>query len=60
MYDSDGAGQKAALRAIPILRSEGLKVKVLLLQEGKDPDEYLKTQGYDAMHQLLEHAPSDM
>ena len=60
LYDSDGAGQKAALRAIPILRSEGLKVKVLLLQEGKDPDEYLKTHGYDAMHQLLEDAPSDM
>ncbi len=60
LYDSDGAGQKAALRAIPILRNEGLKVKVLLLQEGKDPDEYLKTHGYDAMRTLLEEAPSDL
>ena len=60
LYDSDGAGQKAALRAIPILRNEGLKVKVLLLQEGKDPDEYLKTHGYDAMKTLLEGAPSDL
>ncbi|MBP3886492.1 MAG: DNA primase [Cellulosilyticum sp.] len=60
LYDSDGAGQKAALRAIPILRSEGLKVKVLLLQEGKDPDEYLKTHGYEAMKALLEGAPSDI
>ena len=60
LYDSDGAGQKAALRAIPILRNEGLKVKVLLLQEGKDPDEYLKTHGYEAMRQLLEGAPSDL
>ena len=60
LYDSDGAGQKAALRAIPILRSEGLKVKVLLLQEGKDPDEYLKTHGYEAMRTLLEGAPSDI
>lgn len=60
LYDSDGAGQKAALRAIPILRAEGLKVKVLLLKEGKDPDEYLKTHGYDAMKALLEGAPSDI
>ena len=60
LYDSDGAGQKAALRAIPILRSEGLKVKVLLLKEGKDPDEYLKTHGYDAMKALLEGAPADI
>lgn len=60
LYDSDGAGQKAAMRAIPILRQEGLKVKVLLLQEGKDPDEYLKTHGYDAMKALLEGAPADV
>ena len=60
LYDSDGAGQKAALRAIPILRNEGLKVKVLLLQEGKDPDEYLKTHGYEAMRELLEGAHSDL
>lgn len=60
LYDSDGAGQKAALRAIPILRAEGLKVKVLLLQEGKDPDEYLKTHGYEAMKALIEGAPSDI
>ena len=35
-------------------------MKVLLLQEGKDPDEYLKTHGYDAMKTLLEGAPSDL
>lgn len=60
LYDSDNAGQKAALRAIPILRNEGIKVKVLLLKEGKDPDEYLKTHGYDAMKALLEGAPPDI
>lgn len=60
LYDSDGAGQKAALRAIPILRAEGLKIRVLLLKEGKDPDEYLKTHGFDAMKALLEGAPSDI
>lgn len=60
LYDSDAAGQKAATRAIPILRAEGLKVKVLTLKEGKDPDEYLKTHGYEAMKNLLEQAPSDI
>ncbi len=60
LYDSDQAGQKAALRAIPILRGEGLKVKVLLLEEGKDPDEYLNLHGYEAMKALLEGAPVDI
>ena len=52
------SGQRAALKAIPILRHEELKVKVLQLKEGKDPDEYLKTHGYDAMRELLESAPT--
>ena len=60
LYDSDGAGQKAALRAIPILRNEGIKVKVLQLKEGKDPDEFLKTHGYETMKQLIEEAPVDI
>ncbi len=60
LYDSDTAGQKAALRAIPILRQEGIKVKVLTLKEGKDPDEFLKTHGYDAMNELIERAPMDI
>lgn len=60
LYDSDNAGQKAALRAIPILRQEGIKVKVLSLKEGKDPDEFLKTHGYDAMKELIESAPMDI
>ena len=60
LYDSDGAGQKAALRAIPILRNEGIKVKVLQLKEGKDPDEFLKAHGYEAMKKLVEEAPVDI
>lgn len=60
LYDSDNAGRNAALRAIPILRNEGFKIKVLQLKEGKDPDEYLKTHGHEAMKCLLEDAPSDI
>ena len=44
-YDSDGAGIKAALRAIPILKSVGMSVKVLNMQPYKDPDEFIKNRG---------------
>ena len=41
-YDGDGAGVKAAQRAIPILEKAGLKVKVLQMRGAKDPDEFIK------------------
>lgn len=44
-YDSDEAGQKAASRAIPILRDTGILVKVLTISGGKDPDEYIRSNG---------------
>lgn len=44
-YDSDGAGRKAALRAIPILRKAGLSGKVVHLEPYKDPDEFIKALG---------------
>ncbi len=42
-YDGDNAGQAAALKSIPILEGAGLHVKVSVLQNGLDPDEYIKT-----------------
>ena len=44
-YDSDAAGQKAASRAIPMLREAGLLVKVLSVPGNKDPDEYIRSHG---------------
>ena len=44
-YDADEAGQKAASRAISILRPTGLHIKVLTVPNGKDPDEYIKSYG---------------
>lgn len=41
-YDSDGAGVKAALRAIPMLKEAGLTVRVIDMQPYKDPDEFIK------------------
>lgn len=44
-YDSDGPGKKASQRAIELLKNNGLKVKVICIPQGKDPDEFLKSQG---------------
>lgn len=60
LYDSDNAGKNAALRAIPILRGAGLKVRVLQLQGGKDPDEYLKQHTKEEVEALIKEAPSDI
>ena len=55
-YDSDGAGVKAALRAIPILRDVGMSIKVLNMQPYKDPDEFMKNLGADAFRERIEQA----
>ena len=55
-YDSDGAGQKAALRAIPILKDAGLRVRVLNLSPWKDPDEFVKNLGADEFRERISHA----
>lgn len=44
-FDSDGAGIKAALRAIPILKEVGLTAKVINMKPYKDPDEFIKALG---------------
>ena len=44
-YDSDGAGIKAARRAIPILREAGISARVLNMKPYKDPDEFIKALG---------------
>ena len=53
LYDSDKAGQNATARAIPILEKAGLRVKVLHVQDAKDPDEFLKKFGPDRFKLLL-------
>ncbi len=55
-YDSDGAGTKAALRAIGILRDVGLKGRVLNLEPYKDPDEFIKALGREEFEQRLKKA----
>ena len=55
-YDSDKAGIKAALRAIPILKEAGISVKVLNMQPYKDPDEFIKNLGTEAFRERIEKA----
>jgi len=55
-YDSDQAGQAAALRGMDILHRKGCKVKVLHVTDGKDPDEFIKKNGKAAFLTLLQEA----
>lgn len=55
-YDSDGAGTKAALRAIPILKEVGISVKVLCMEPYKDPDEFIKNLGAEAFRERIAEA----
>ena len=53
-YDNDGAGQKAAPRAITILEKLDVRVRVRRMEGAKDPDEYIAKFGPDAFRNLLE------
>ncbi len=55
-YDGDGAGQKATLRGLDILKNEGLDVRVVSLPDGLDPDDVVKKFGAEAYGQLLEES----
>lgn len=56
-YDSDDAGEKAARRAIPMLRKYRTRTKWFSMLPAKDPDEYIKTFGKDAFDTLITNAP---
>ncbi len=55
-YDSDSAGTKAALRAIPMLREAGMIVKVINMQPYKDPDEFIKNMGNEEFAKRMKEA----
>ncbi len=62
-YDADGAGQKAAERAIPILKDTGLRVRVVTVPGGKDPDEFMRNYGEEGparFRQLVEQSGTDV
>lgn len=55
-YDSDNAGVAAAIRGISIMKGAGLNVKVLRIEDGKDPDEFIKKHGREAFERLVKKA----
>ena len=59
-FDQDEAGQKAARKSLDVLLEEGLKVHVVELPAGDDPDTFLKADGGDAYRARLDEAPPAM
>ncbi|MBD5632032.1 MAG: DNA primase, partial [Clostridia bacterium] len=55
-YDGDGAGQKANMRGLEILKSEAINVKVVPLPEGLDPDDVIKQRGQEGYQKCLDAA----
>lgn len=55
-YDSDGAGTRAALRAVGILKEAGLTGRVISLKPYKDPDEFIKNLGAEAFQEKIDEA----
>ncbi|MCQ2546699.1 MAG: DNA primase [Clostridia bacterium] len=55
-YDADNAGQTAALRGLDILYAEDCRAKVLVVNDGKDPDEFIKAKGREAFLKLAAEA----
>ncbi len=54
LFDSDAAGQRAAMRSLEVCLGEGIYPSYLKLPEGKDPDDFVQSQGPEAMQALLE------
>src|SRR5699024_7437752 len=54
-YDSDEAGTRAALRAVPILRDAGISAKVVRMDPYKDPDEFIKNLGAEEYERRIQN-----
>lgn len=57
-YDSDGAGTKAALRALEIMREFEMPARVISLKPYKDPDELIQAEGQEEFERRIENAIS--
>jgi len=55
-YDSDDAGTRAALRAVPILKDAGVTARVIRMEPYKDPDEFIKNLGAEAFEERIAKA----
>ena len=55
-YDSDEAGQRATMRALPIVQESGADVFIVNVPDGKDPDEFVRKHGKEAFAELIKNA----
>ena len=55
-YDGDSAGQNANLRGLDIFQKEGLKIRIVPLPDGLDPDEVIRDRGTDGYRECIERA----
>ncbi len=60
VFDADAAGQKGAQRAIGLLRETGMKIRLVSIPDGKDPDEFIKNRGAANFKLLLERSAHDV
>ncbi|MBQ3259296.1 MAG: DNA primase, partial [Clostridia bacterium] len=60
VFDADAAGQKGAQRAIGMLREIGMRVRLITVPDGKDPDEFIKRNGAERFKLLLDRAANDV
>ena len=59
IYDGDGAGIKAALRGIGLILKEGMNVKVVLLPDGQDPDDFARRHTLDQVQDYIAQNEQD-
>ena len=59
IYDGDGAGIKAALRGIGLVLKEGMNVKVVLLPDGQDPDDFSRKHSLEEVQDYISHNEQD-
>ncbi len=60
VFDADAAGQKGAQRAIGLLRDVGMRIRLVTIPDGKDPDEFIKNNGPERFKLLVERASNDV
>ncbi len=59
-YDSDEAGSEATRKALSVFNTTGLKIRVLRLEGGKDPDEIIRVKGREYFQRLIDGAANDI
>ncbi len=60
IFDADAAGQKGAQRAIGLLREVGMRIRLVTIPDGKDPDEFIRKNGAERFRLLIERSANDV